>query len=31
MIIDVFSALSPYMPYVICFAFGYAFGCVFHN
>lgn len=31
MLRDLFSALSPFMPYIICFAFGYAFGCVFHD
>lgn len=31
MLRDLFSALSSVMPYIICFAFGYAFGCVFHD
>lgn len=31
MLRDLFSAVSPYMPYIICFLFGYAFGCVIHD
>lgn len=31
MIRDVFSAVPPYMSYIICFSFGYAFGCLLHD
>lgn len=31
MLRDLFSAVSPYMPYIICFSFGYAFGCLLHD
>lgn len=31
MIKEIYNALLPYLPYIICIAFAYAFGSVFHE